>query len=100
MKRDKARFAIYAMGGLYLLYLAWKMYGDLSTAGTEKTLMIVFIVLFALIGVVMAGWAFYTGWKLTQNMGMGTEPEEESAEREEFEKQEVQSEESEEPKEK
>lgn len=36
MNRDKARVAVYAMGGFYLLYLAWQMYGELSTAGSEN----------------------------------------------------------------
>ena len=59
MNRDKARFAIYALGGVYLLYLAWELLQNLSTAGSEKPLMIVFMILFALIGVVAVVFGVY-----------------------------------------
>ena len=44
MNRDKARIAVYALGGLYLLYLAWQMFQGLPTAGSEKPLMIGFLI--------------------------------------------------------
>ncbi len=70
MNRDKARVAVYAMGGFYLLYLAWQMYGELSTAGSEKPLMIGFMIFFTIIGAGLAGWGCTaagrqpeTGWR-------------------------------------
>lgn len=83
MNRDKTRVAVYTMGGIYLLYLAWNMFRGLSDAGSEKTLMIVFIILFALIGAGLVVWGLYTGWKFTQDMSMGAEPEAETEQPEE-----------------
>lgn len=63
MRRDRARLAVYALGGVYLLFLAWELFQGLSTAGSEKPLMLVFIVLFTLIGVAAVGIGIYSGWK-------------------------------------
>ena len=63
MNRDKARFAIYALGGVYLLYLAWELLQNLSTAGSEKPLMIIFMVLFAVIGVAAVVFGIYRTMK-------------------------------------
>ena len=63
MRRDKARIAVYALAGVYLLYLVWKIWEGLPTAGSEKPLMLIFGVLFALIGVVAVGFGVYSGWK-------------------------------------
>lgn len=92
MNRDKRRVVFYTMGGVYLLYLAWNMFRGLSDAGSEKTLMLVFIVLFAIIGAGLVVWGLRTGWKTTQDMSM----EEESEEPEESEQQSVECEEPEE----
>lgn len=50
MWRDKARMAIYAMAGIYLLILAYQMFGNLETAGDERVIMLVFIVIFVIVG--------------------------------------------------
>ena len=55
MNRDKARVAVYALGGVYLLYLAWQLFSELPTAGSEKPLMIVFTIFFAIVGAGLAG---------------------------------------------
>ena len=83
MKRDKTRVVVYTMGGIYLMYLAWNMFQGLSDAGSEKTLVIVFIVLFSVIGAGLVVWGLYIGWKFTQDMGVGVEPEVESEQPEE-----------------
>lgn len=47
----KGRMAIYAMAGVYLLAQAYYMYKDIPTSsGTDKTLMSIFMVVFAVIG--------------------------------------------------
>ncbi len=51
MWKDKARMAIYAMAGIYLLILAFQMFSNLGTAGDERMIMIVFIILFGIVGV-------------------------------------------------
>ena len=78
MNRDKARVAVYAMGGFYLLYLAWQMYWELSTAGSEKPLMIGFMIFFTIIGAGLAGWGLYSGWKTARDRMAASEPEEAS----------------------
>lgn len=49
-KLDNGRLAIYALGGVYLLYLAYEMFTKLSTAGEEAAVMAVFMCLFAAVG--------------------------------------------------
>ena len=47
----KGRMAIYAMAGVYLLAQAYYMYKDIPTSsGTDKILMSIFMVVFAVIG--------------------------------------------------
>jgi len=70
MRRDKARMAVYALGGVYLLFLAWELFQGLSTAGSEKPLMLVFIVLFALIGAAAVGMGVYSGWKQAKGLSV------------------------------
>ncbi|MGL6197958.1 MAG: hypothetical protein ACRC3H_03395 [Lachnospiraceae bacterium] len=50
MGNKNARFAIYAIAGVYLLYMVKMLAENLSTAGSEKWIMIVFIGLFSVIG--------------------------------------------------
>ena len=73
MNRDKARIAVYALGGLYLLYLAWQMFQGLPTAGSEKTLMIGFMIFFTIIGAGLAGWGLYSSWKAASGRRAGVE---------------------------
>ena len=80
MNRDKARVAVYAMGGFYLLYLAWQMYGELSTAGSEKPLMIGFMIFFTIIGAGLAGWGLYSSWKAASRRSAGVEEAKQSDE--------------------
>ena len=80
MNRDKARVAVYAMGGFYLLYLAWQMYGELSTAGSEKPLMIGFMIFFTIIGAGLAGWGLNSGWKAASGRSAGVKEAKQSDE--------------------
>ncbi len=68
MRRDKARMAVYALAGVYLLYLAWEIKKNLPTAGTEKPLMIVFMVLFAVIGIAAVANGIYSAWKQAKEL--------------------------------
>ena len=68
MKRDNARMAVYALGGAYLIYLAWELFSGLDTAGSEKPLMLVFGILFAVIGAAAVAGGLYSGWKHMKNM--------------------------------
>ena len=68
MRRDRARMAVYALAGIYLLYLAWEIRKNLPTAGTEKPLMIVFMVLFAVIGIAAVANGIYSAWKQAKEM--------------------------------
>lgn len=61
MGKLKARMAIYALAGVYLLYMAWNMIKGLETAGTEKMVMIIFIALFAIVGLgLVLGGIYFT----------------------------------------
>ncbi len=60
--------AVYALAGIYLLYLAWEIRKNLPTAGTEKPLMIVFMVLFAVIGIAAVANGIYSAWKQAKEM--------------------------------
>lgn len=63
MGREKARIAIYALAGVYLLYLAYQMFKALSTAGSERLILLIFAVLFALIGTAAVALGIYSGCK-------------------------------------
>lgn len=50
----KGRMAIYAMAGVYLIAQAYYMFKELPTSsGNDKTLMSIFMVIFAVIGAAM-----------------------------------------------
>ena len=49
--KNKARPTIYAMAGFYLVYLSYSMFKEISkTSGTEQMTMVIFSILFAVIG--------------------------------------------------
>lgn len=81
----KGRMAIYAMAGVYLLAQAYYMYKDIPTSsGTDKILMSIFMVVFAVIGagmVVMGVTKSYKAIKEDYNAA----PEEEKKETEALE---------------
>jgi hypothetical protein len=61
--KDKARPAIYTMAGIYLLTLAYEMFQQLSDAGSEKIIMIVFMVFFVIAGIGIAAFGIRSMWK-------------------------------------
>ena len=64
--KNKARPAIYAMAGFYLAYLSYQMFKQISvTSGSEQTIMIVFSILFAVIGVGGILFGLMAGYKLS-----------------------------------
>lgn len=65
--RTKGRMAIYAMAGFYILYMAYSIFRGLPTShGNEKILMIVFMILFAVVGAGMMVMGVYMGYKLSK----------------------------------
>ena len=62
MGRFRARMAIYALAGVYLLYRAWNMFKGLETAGEEKTVMMIFIALFGIIGLALVSGGIYASF--------------------------------------
>lgn len=62
MGRFGARMAIYALAGVYLLYMAWNMFKGLETAGEEKTVMMIFIALFGIIGLALVAGGIYASF--------------------------------------
>lgn len=66
--KNNARPTIYAMAGFYLAYLSYQMFKQISvTSGSEQTIMIVFSILFAVIGVGGILFGLVTGYKNTKN---------------------------------
>lgn len=65
--RNKGRMAIYAIAGLYILYMAYKIFDSLPTSsGNEKILMIVFMILFVIIGGGMVVMGLYKGYQMSK----------------------------------
>lgn len=51
MRNNRIRSAIYPMAGLYLLFLAYDTYRNISvTSGNDQIMMIVFCILFTICG--------------------------------------------------
>lgn len=58
--REKARAAVYSMGGVYLLATAYNMWKGLSeSSGSERLLMLAFTVVFVVAGLGMIGFGAY-----------------------------------------
>ena len=70
--RTRGRMAIYAMAGVYLLFMAYNLMKDLPTSsGNQKILMIVFMIFFAVVGAAMVIMGMVKGYKLSQPSGTG-----------------------------
>lgn len=80
--KNKGRMAIYTMAGFYLLYLAYSMLRDLNaSSGNERTLMIVFLIFFVVVGAGMMIMGIVTGYKLSRkDIGADTSETEEMPE--------------------
>lgn len=66
--RNRGRMAIYAMAGVYLLFMAYNMFKSIPTSsGNEKILLVVFMVLFTIIGGAMVIMGLYMGYKMTKD---------------------------------
>lgn len=82
MWKDKARMAIYAMAGVYLLILAYQMFGNLDTAGDERMIMIVFIIIFVIVGGGMTILGIVSSYRNVKAVGQEYVEAEEAAVRE------------------
>lgn len=57
---EKARAAVYAMAGGYLLYMAYQVFGSrMDHGGNEYTLMLIFSILFLIFGIGLIGFSIY-----------------------------------------
>lgn len=57
---DKARAAVYVLGGGYLLYMAYQVFGmRMDNGGADYTLMMIFSILFLIFGIGFIGFAIY-----------------------------------------
>lgn len=65
MDRGKARIAIYAMAGVYLVIIAYQMFQNLgqSASESERMLTLIFSIIFAVVGAVMIGVGIWHGNK-------------------------------------
>lgn len=81
--RYRGRMAIYAMAGVYLLFMAYNLMKDLPySSGNQKILMIVFMVFFAVVGAAMVILGLVKGYKVSQPYSGGTLQETEALEEE------------------
>ena len=65
--KNKARPTIYALAGVYLVYLSHAMFKQISTtSGSEQMLMIVCSILFAVIGLGGILFGLVSGYKNTK----------------------------------
>lgn len=59
-KNEKGRAAIYAMAGVYLLYMAYQIFGArVENGGNEYTLMVIFSVFFLIFGIGLIAFSIY-----------------------------------------
>lgn len=78
--RNKGRMAIYSMAGVYLLFMAYNLVKELPySSGNQKTLSIVFIIFFGVVGAAMVIMGVVKGYKLSQASGMNSALEEKEA---------------------
>jgi hypothetical protein len=57
---EKARAGVYVLAGIYLLYMAYQVFGArMDSTGMEQTLMLVFSVIFLLCGIGLFAFAAY-----------------------------------------
>lgn len=80
MARGNARIAIYTLAGFYLLYLVYEMYHELSAAGSDKSIMIVFMVLFAIVGGALVINGIRHSWLYAKEKSQPKEEEEDTGE--------------------
>lgn len=67
--KNRARPAIYAMAGVYVAYLAYCMFKQISvTSGSEQMLMIIFTIVFAILGLGLLLFGLTEGHKNAKEM--------------------------------
>lgn len=82
--RENGRLAIYVMAGFYLLTLVGNMMKAIpNSTGTSKIIMIVFSVLFAIIGVGMMAFGMYRTYRNAKKLHQSWKEMEENPEIEE-----------------
>lgn len=65
--RNRGRMAIYAMAGVYLLFMAYNIFKSLPTSsGNEKIIMIVALIFFVIVGGGMVIMGIYMGYKISK----------------------------------
>lgn len=72
--REKGRAAIYTMAGFYLLILAYQMFGGrMDNGGSDYAMMLVFSVIFVIVGIGMIGFSAVILKKSTKKTEYGKE---------------------------
>lgn len=57
---DKARAAVYTLAGVYLLYMAYQVFGlRMDNGGNDYTLMLIFSIIFMVFGIGLIAFAIY-----------------------------------------
>lgn len=71
-----ARYTVYSLAGFYLIYLAYQMYGSIADASSEKPLMVIFMVLFVVLGMFLVIYSARQLWLNAKNRSTDAEQEE------------------------
>lgn len=67
--KNRVRPAIYSMAGVYLAGLAYSMFKQISvTSGSEQMIMIIFTILFAVLGLALILFGLTVGYKNSKKM--------------------------------
>ncbi len=86
--KNRGRMAIYAIAGVYLLFMAYNLFKELPyTSGNQTIFNIVFIIFFGVVGLAMVIMGLVMGYKLSNPSGKNgsqelPEPEETADEEE------------------
>ena len=85
--RNRGRMAVYTLAGVYLVYLAYTMFCNLSaSSGNERILMIVAMIFFGVVGIAMIVMGTVMGYKLAKRPPQEQPPEIDEAKEESDEK--------------
>ena len=75
--RNRARMAIYPMAGIYVIYQAYNTFREISvTSGNEQMLMIIFTILFAVLGLALIVFGLVGGYRNSVKMRQKKQQEE------------------------
>lgn len=74
---DRGKAYMYALIGAYLLYLAYQLFSRLGVGEANTVVVVIFAVLFLIIGVLLLGYVLYMYFKFKKNPARDEESDQE-----------------------